>query len=164
MTTQLDPMVTEQVEESSPIEFPAGLIGLEEWRRFTVVAHPESGPLCLLQSLDDTPMALIVADPRQFVADYRLSLSEADLKALQLPADQKQPILDEGHVGVYSILSVQAEPFAATANLLGPVVINWQAGLGRQVVLSNSGYDPRFSITGNLSSEEVNPAAGKENV
>lgn len=163
MTTQLDPIVmSEQVQESSPIEFPAGLIGLEEWRRFIVVAHPESGPLCLLQSLDDAPLALIVTDPRQLMAGYQISLSEADLKALQLPAEQKRPGLDGVNVGIYCILSVQAEPFTATANLLGPVVINWQAGLGRQVILSHSGYDPRFSITGNLLSEELNPVAGKE--
>lgn len=163
MTTQLDPTVmSEQVKESSPIEFPAGLIGLEEWRRFILIAHPDSGPLCLLQSLDDARMSLIVADPRQLVADYQISLAEADIQALQLPAGQKQPVLDGENVSVYCILSVQAEPFTATANLLGPVVINWQAGLGRQVILSNSGYEPRFLITGSLTSEELKPATGKE--
>lgn len=164
MTTQFDPtVIAEQVEESSPIEFPAGLIGLEEWRRFVLVAHPESGPLCLLQSLDDARMSLIVVDPQQLVADYQIALSEADVQALQLPTGQKQPALAGVKVGIYCILSVQAEPFMATANLLGPVVINWQAGLGRQVILSNSGYDPRFAITGNFPSAEVNPATGKEN-
>lgn len=163
MTTQLDPTVmSEQVETSSPIEFPAGLIGLEEWKHFIMVAHPESGPLGLLQSLDDSRMSLIVADPRQLVADYQVTLSEADIQALQLPAGQKQPVLDGEQASVYCILSVQAEPFNVSANLLAPVIINWQTGLGRQVILSNSGYHPRFPIASNLPSDELNPATAKE--
>ncbi|MCL4294692.1 MAG: flagellar assembly protein FliW [Anaerolineae bacterium] len=163
MTTPLESTaMSELFEESKPIEFPAGLIGLNEWKHFVLVTHPDSGPLGLLQSLDDAPMSLIVVDPRQVVSDYQLSLSEADMQALQLPAGYKVPVLDGGQAGVYCILSVQAEPFKVTANLLGPVVINWPAGLGRQVILSNSGYNPRFPIASEPLFEGLNSAPGKE--
>lgn len=163
MTTELDPTVLfEQVEERGPIEFPTGLIGLEEWKRFTLIAHPDSGPLCLLQSLDDSRVSLVVADPRELLPDYLISLAAADIQALQLPADQPEPVLEGSQASVYCILSVQAEPFKVSANLLGPVIINWQAGLGRQVILSNSGYDPRFSLVDQLSPGESNPAPAKE--
>jgi len=163
MTTQLDsPFLSELAEESNPIEFPAGLIGLDEWKRFVLVTHPDSGPLCLLQSLDDAHVSLIMADPRQIVSDYQLSLSEADLRALQFAGGQKTPLFDGVKAGVYCILSVQAEPFNVTVNLLGPVVINWQSGLGRQVILSNSGYDLRFPLVGNLPVEWSNLTTEKE--
>ena len=163
MTLQLDPILsTELAEESKLIEFPAGLIGLDEWKRFVLVTHPDSGPLGLLQSLDDANFSLIVVEPRQIVSNYQLSLSEADLQALQFPMGHKIPLLDGVNASVYCVLSVQADPFNVTANLLGPVVIHWQMGRGRQVILSNSGYDPRFPLVNNLSSELSSPTAGKE--
>jgi flagellar assembly factor FliW len=127
-----------------------------------LVRHPDSEPLCLLQSLDDAPVSLIVVDPRQVVPDYQISLADADIQALQFPAGHKITPKDGANESVYCILSVQAEPFKVTVNLLGPVVINWQAGLGRQVILSNSGYDPRFLLASNLPSEWSNPETGKE--
>jgi flagellar assembly factor FliW len=133
-------------EESSPIEFPSGLVGFEEWKRFVLLAHPESGALRLLQSLDDARVTFIVADPRQITPDYRLSLSEADARALQ--ADEHAAVAPEWPSGLdaYCILSVQEDPFSVTANLLGPLVVNWQAGLGRQVILSESDYDTRYQV------------------
>jgi flagellar assembly factor FliW len=162
MVIQLDPTVkSELLEESKPIEFPAGLIGLDEWKRFVLVRYPDSGPFCLLQSLDDAPVSLIVVDPRQIVPDYQISLAEADIQALQFPAEHKTVLLDSVDESVYCILSVQAEPFNVTANLLGPIVINWQTGLGRQVILSNSGYDPRFPLANNPPSEWSNQRPGR---
>jgi flagellar assembly factor FliW len=163
MTTQLDPnFVPELLEESKPIEFPTGLVGMDEWKRFALVRHPDSGPLCLLQSLDEAHISLIVADPRQVMPSYQVSLSEADIQALQFPAGYKKPQLDGVNDSIYCILSVQAEPLNVTANLLGPFVINWQTGLGRQVILSNSGYDPRFSIATNPPMASLNPNTEKE--
>lgn len=146
MTSQSDLTALLGGQESDPIEFPAGLVGCQEWHRFVLITHPEGGPLGLLQSLDDERVSFIVADPRQIVPGYRLSLSEPDARALQLPAAGTPP----EEVDVYCTLSVpgpeQEEPFRVTANLLGPLVINRRAGLGRQVILSDSDYNPRHEL------------------
>jgi flagellar assembly factor FliW len=156
-------------EESQPVEFPAGLIGLQEWRRFNLISHPAGEPLRLLQALDDPRVSLIVTDPRHLVPGYQLSLSGADAQALEY-SGRIGPITGDAAgdanagLDVYCILSIQAEPFDVTANLLGPLIINWQSGLGRQVVLSDSRYSPRFPVTtaseqaeatGLVTSEEV---------
>ncbi|HMR66220.1 MAG TPA: flagellar assembly protein FliW [Anaerolineae bacterium] len=140
-------------EESQPIDFPLGLIGLEEWRRFSLVSHPAGEPLRLLQALDDPRVSLIVTDPRQLVPGYQLSLSGADVQGLKYSGESGPLAGDVIELDVYCILSIQADPFYVTANLLGPLVINWQSGLGRQIVLSDSRYSPRFLVAS--ASEEV---------
>lgn len=152
MTTEMD-LSGLLGEESRPIEFSAGLIGLEEWHRYVLVAHPAGEPLRLLQALDDSRVSLIVAPPRLLVPDYKISLAKTDLQALQmepLAASQELPATVE----VYSIISAQEEPFSATMNLLGPLVINWQTGRGRQIILSDSNYSPRFPIAAAAAEEK----------
>jgi flagellar assembly factor FliW len=146
MTTEFDltPLLG---EESQPIEFPAGLIGLEEWHRFVLIKHPAGEALRLLQSLEDDRFSLIVVDPKQIDSEYELVLSEADLELLQLSNKPEKTESDETDAGVYCILSVEEDPFNVTANLLGPLVINWRASLGRQVILSESNYTPRHPVT-----------------
>lgn len=130
--------------ESQPIHFPAGLIGFDEWQNFVLVAHTAGGPLRLMQLLDDERVSFIVVDPRHIVSDYYPQLQEEDIEALQIVGDFKAAWSNE--IGVYCILSVHEDPFVVTANLLSPLIINWQAGLGRQVILVNSGYAARHPV------------------
>jgi flagellar assembly factor FliW len=146
-------------QESPPLQFPSGLIGFEEWKRFALITHPQGEPLRLLQSLDDERITFIVADPRQIVSDYRFSLSEADVRSLgshsgplgspgqtSAMAHHPEAMSQPDTMDVYCILSVQEDPFGVTANLLGPLVVNWQTGLGIQVILSESGYAARHPV------------------
>lgn len=148
MMTNSEPALSvELTEEGVVVEFPAGLIGLTEWKRFILMKHPDGGPLCLLQSLEDTRLSFFLADPRQIVPDYQILLSQADLQALQLSDDTiLKDWLETGNLSLHCILSVQEEPFFVTVNLLGPLVINWKAGCGRQIILSNSGYETRYTL------------------
>jgi flagellar assembly factor FliW len=130
--------------ESQPIHFPAGLVGFDEWKNFVLVAHAAGGPLRLMQSLDDERVSFIVVDPRHIVPDYRPRLSPEDNDMLSYAAGFE--IAWQGEVGIYCILSMHEESLSITANLLSPLVVNWQAGIGRQVILSNSGYEARFLV------------------
>lgn len=163
MNMQLDPNIPIG-EDSQPIEFPSGLIGLEEWQRFILISHPAGEPLRLLQALDDSRMSLIVADPRQIITDYQVVLSEADVQALHYAGSAGVLPSSANHMGVYSILSIQDEPFSVTANLIGPLVINWQAKVGRQVILSDSTYDPRYPLVGPSAQSSPDIEQQKESV
>lgn len=133
-------------EESKPIEFSKGLIGLEEWQQFVIITHPAGGPLRLLQSLQDQRMSLILANPYQITPNYKLTLSEADVAALQYAGKPGMVADGAENLDVGCIISVQEEPFSVTANLLGPLVINTQTGLGVQVILAESAYSARHPI------------------
>lgn len=133
-------------DESPPLHFPNGLIGLEDWQEFVLISHPEAGELRLLQSLQDDRMSLILMDPREVDTNYKITLTESDAHTLGYTGDYHQP-MPKG-LDVYCILSVQDDPFFVTLNMLGPIIINWETGRGKQVVQANSNYNPRYPIAG----------------
>ncbi|RMF03597.1 MAG: flagellar assembly protein FliW [Chloroflexi bacterium] len=145
-------------DESQPIEFTSGLVGLEEWRRFIIISHPAGESLRLLQSLDDDRVSFIVANPEQIVPDYRVTLSDADAAAIKFTGGRGPISTDNSDLDLYCILSVQEEPFSVTANLLGPLVINWKTGLGLQAVLTDSNYNPRHPVAGQAAGQSTAPA------
>ena len=142
--------------ESPEIEFPAGLVGFEEWKSFVVVSHQIGGPLQLLQSLDNERVSFLTTDPAEIVVDYAVALTEEDARELKYDAGATvlHPPWPKG-IGVYCVLSVQEEPFGVMANLLGPLVINYHANIGRQIILSESGYPVRYAIVGESFSPDV---------
>lgn len=133
--------------ESPPVDFPDGLIGIDEWKQFLLIRHPAAGSLGLLQSLDDERVSLILADPRQLVPNYEVVLRDRERTLLQY--DEASGVA----LDVYCILSVQEEPLRVTANLLGPLVINWETRRGCQLILADSHYDPRYPVVGGVVSE-----------
>ena len=145
--------MVEQIEQatllgnqSQPIEFPAGLIGMEEWHQYVLVSHPAGGTLRILQSLDDQRISLLMMPAAEIVPDYRLLLSEADAQQLKYEPGAGSIAVTTPAVSIYCILSVQEEPFVVTGNLLGPLVINWESNVGMQVIVSNSNYSPRYPL------------------
>lgn len=150
--------VTALGEKSSPVDFPDGLIGLDEWHKFEVISHPAGGSLRLLQSLENSRVSLILMPPLEIISDYRVVLSEADAKILQYNQGAGPVVPGNPDISVYCILSIQEEPFTVTANMLGPLVINRNSGLGVQVIASDSNYNPRHPlITGKSPETEATP-------
>lgn len=122
-----------------PVTFERGLVGFPEWRHFLVGPAPagEAAGLFMLQCLDPDGPVLLAIDPRRLRPDYQVKLSASDLRALQLESAQDALVL--------CTLTVR-EGGLVTANLLGPLVINPRARLGRQVVIGSSTFSARFRV------------------
>ena len=120
----------------SVFEFPHGLPGFEERRRFVPVQSPRTAPILFLQSLEEpslcfTTLPILVIDPQ-----YRLSIMEQDLEALGFPVDPQPRIGDD--VLCLAVLSIRET--GTTANLLAPVVVNLKNYKAVQAVTPDSGY------------------------
>ena len=120
----------------SVFEFPNGLPGFEERRRFLPVQNPRTAPIVFLQSLDEpslcfTTLPIWVVDPL-----YRLHIMEQDLEVLKFPADHEPRIGSD--ILCLAVLSIRKT--GTTANLLAPVVINLKNYKAVQAVTSDSGY------------------------
>jgi flagellar assembly factor FliW len=124
---------------STSIYFENGLIGCPEWRRFELEQSAETAPAALLRSQDQAGLSFIVADPRQWYADYDARLSADELATIGQP--------EEAGLLPLVILNVHVDPLAVTANLLGPLVINPAAGRGVQVVVTDAPYTAAHPIT-----------------
>src|SRR3989338_3762066 len=78
---------TLEVEPSRIIEFPRGLVGLEQCKRFSLF-HPEGEQpsYFILQSLDDPELAFHIADPSHFGFGHEIILSDEEAADLALSA------------------------------------------------------------------------------
>lgn len=118
------------------IHFPKGLIGLENYRDFSFSALPEQPQFWLLQSLEDEHFGLVITNPFWFLPDYEFQLEEG----------QADRIGDLSKLEVFVTINVAVTPEKITANLMGPIVLNQQTGIGFQVLVSNKKYTTQYKL------------------
>ena len=91
-------------EPGSEVEFPCGLPGFEDRRRFVMVRLPQSDPLIYLQSLEDPGLCFITMPILAVDPEYRLKVSGEDLDRLGLSPARRLPSV------VIEIVAVIPEP------------------------------------------------------
>ena len=128
-----------EVDETRSIEFPEGIMGFPGSTRYVIVEVEES-PYSWLQSLDEPEVAFLSVEPWDFFPDYDLELGVEHQNELGISSPDETAVL--------VLLTVHRDGDAhdaieLTANLLGPVVINSERRLARQVVLDKTPYTTR---------------------
>ena len=126
----------------SVFEFPRGLPGFEERRRFVPVQNPQTAPILFLQSLEEPSLCFVTLPVLVVDPQYRLQLMEPDLEILGWPAD-RQPRIGED-VLCLAVLSFQKS--GTTANLLAPVVVGLNNHKAVQAVAPESDYSHQHAL------------------
>lgn len=121
------------------VRFPEGLLGLEEWKLFSLQQTTEMSPVAVLQCLDEQRISLIVADPHTWFSGYSTEIPQSVLQILEVQKGEDLITL--------AIITVDPDPFAVTANLVAPLLINPSKKIGIQCVLENSPYLARQPLT-----------------
>lgn len=134
--------LTPDSRTSGELFFDHGLPGFASSRRFVLESwgSPE-GPFSLLRGLDDQAEFLVV-NPDVFFPDYVAEIDDETADWLGLNSADDACLL--------VIVSVRDKAEDATANLLGPLVINRSSGRAIQAVLGErwSTRQPLFSDQG----------------
>ena len=125
-----------EYEENSTIDFPNGLPGFEERRRFAALTFADSEPAVFLQSLEDQSLCFVTLPVLAIDRQYRLDVSEEDLALLELEREQQPRIGEE--VACLAVLTLQES--GPTANLLAPIVINLVNLKAVQAIAPESSY------------------------
>jgi len=112
------------IEDTDVLTFVDGLIGMEECRRWVLLADAQNASLGWLQSLDRAEVALAVASPRRFVGDYKARVSRRDIAPLGVQNSHEAQVL----------VIISQVNGSLTLNLKAPLVINLAERLGRQIV------------------------------
>lgn len=125
---------TLEISPERVIEFPAGLPGFEDARRFSLF-HPEGGEprYFILQSLDFPDLAFTVADPGTLGFTYEIELSDEETAAIAM-TDASQVAV------VVMLLKDEAAGTGVRANLNAPLVINLETRKGLQHLFSRLDY------------------------
>lgn len=135
---------------SDVIEFPWGLPGFSDLRRFLALSLPDQSNFIWLQSLDDPKTALPAADPFQIFGDYEPRLPAYATETLGIESPEDFTIL--------CVVVVTKDAEEMTMNLMAPIVVNLKTRRARQVMLENSGYSVRTAIPRKSIEGTVQPA------
>jgi flagellar assembly factor FliW len=138
-----------EVEETSIIQFPKGLLGFENRQKFILIQHPDHEPFAHLQAADDPSLAFIVINPRLFFANYKVQVDRPEVAELM--------VTDLSRVNTWVIVTVPDEIALMSANLQGPLLINRDRNIGKQVVLMRSPYTTRHYLLDEIKKSKTKP-------
>lgn len=123
----------------SVLQFPIGLPGFPEAHEFTTSTWGgEGSPFVLLTCAEPGPLQFVAVPPGIFFPTYQPEIDPQTWDALEL-ADGEAP-------EVLVIVTLGATPEEATANLLGPLVVNARRGIAAQAVLAGRRWHPRTPL------------------
>jgi len=127
------------VDPARVITMVSPFLGFPDSRRFFLRPHSENSPFLWLQSMERPELAFVTIQPSIVLPDYRPEIPAAVRRELELGPETRPDIL--------VILTIPAgRPAEMTANLLGPVVLNVERRLAKQVLLDPNRYDPCWPV------------------
>lgn len=123
------------IAADSVIEFPQGLIGFPEHRRYVMFDH--KAPFAWLHSTEDKDLAFVVIDGSRFAAHFDMPAPfnnrETDLK-------------EDDEYAILIVVTVRSDPKLTTANLKAPLFVNLRNRKGTQIIYDDPKYPTRHSL------------------
>jgi flagellar assembly factor FliW len=137
---------------ANEIILPQGLIGFAAFKRAELLYLPDHLPFLWMKlSNPDTADILhfIVIEPGGIVPGYEPEIFDQDIEQLG--------ITNPAEAMIINIVTLQRQtPVEATANLIGPIVVNRRTRVGRQLVIANySRYSAHHSLVENSQATAV---------
>lgn len=130
-TVQTNPSVEENV-----FEFPAGIYGFPEIKRYIVTSIPGGGDVFKqMIAVDQPELGFTLVQPSAFFADYAPDITDDEFR--ELGAESPEQIV------VMAIVIVPQVFKQATANLKAPLLFNPFNRKARQVILADERYAAR---------------------
>lgn len=121
------------------IEFPRGLFGFEEERKFLLLPFSDAGTLFSLQSVKTPGLAFTLMHPFSLHVGYAPVLQEEELKTL---CSEKSEDL------YYYVMCTVKEPVTeCTVNMKCPLAINPDTRCGMQVILEDDAWEMRHKLS-----------------
>lgn len=123
----------QEVEEAKIIRMPKGMLGFVEEKRFVLLTPQKPGPFLWLQAVDNPDLAFVVVDAKECAPDYGFALNAEEFRSLELVNEQSEVIF-------LLVVTLAPNPCDITVNLQGPIVLNPERMLARQIVLDGASY------------------------
>ena len=127
-----------EFNSESIINFPQGIVGLEDYKSYVIDCIPWAGAFGWMQSTGESDLAFVITDPWMFCPDYEITLTKTDKEIIKYNEDQD--------ISVYVIVLVSKDARSITANLFAPIIINNTEKKGKQLVLEGSDYSMQYDL------------------
>jgi flagellar assembly factor FliW len=117
-----------QVDPGTLFDFPNGMVGFENFKRFKLFHEEGGGTVFWLQSVDDAQVAFPVVAPDTLDVAYEIELSDEDCALLK--------IKDAADVAIVVVVYRGAtENKQVAANTRSPAILNLKTRIGMQKIL-----------------------------
>lgn len=120
------------------IEFPEGILGFANLRKFVLIDTATDEVFAWLQSCERAEIAFPVLEPEFFSSNYKFTLTKSDMEALA--------VKNLDRVKVFCVVTIPENPIDMTANLKAPILINVPERTARQCVLQDNNLAIREPI------------------
>ena len=132
-TAELIEPEIQTVSGENVIEFPDGLLGFEQVKKYVLLSQPKEEPFMWLRMIDNLNKRFLVISPFLVTPDYRPDISNEDVRFLGLTCPEDALV-----VNIVTLRPKQPP----MVNLKGPIVINRNTLIGKQVIPNNANqYD-----------------------
>jgi flagellar assembly factor FliW len=132
-------LVTEPPVRSASLHFAAGIPGFPHLRAFTLARWgSEESPFMTMTADQDADISFVVVSPFLYYPEYEFEIDDGTAERLGLASPDD--------VQVLCIITLHEKPEDATANLLGPIVVNVRNGEACQSVLPHTIYSVKAPL------------------
>ncbi|HCF49668.1 MAG TPA: flagellar assembly protein FliW [Syntrophomonas sp.] len=140
-----------EIESDQIIFFPEGLPAFEEERQFVIIPFAADSPFFYLQSVRKEQLCFILADVFTFFPHYEIEINNRELRRLKIREGGK------GSLNVFALLTIPEIFAETTANLLAPLIINFDQQVGIQYIPQLSRYHTKHPL---FEDSILSPAQG----
>lgn len=125
--------------EENIIKFQDGIPGFEDEKEFIIILNEdEENPFHFLQSVKNPQLSFVITNPFEIFSDYDILLPEIAINKLKIEKQEE--------VAIYSMVVIPEDVMKMTTNLLGPIIVNIDKKLGKQVILDDDRYTTKHFV------------------
>lgn len=133
-----------EISEKQQVQFPKGLLGFADFTEFAIIDSAQP-PFFHLQSLQDPELSFIILSPDVFRPDFTLDIGPEELEDLQWDEDEELLVM--------AIVTIPRDGKPMTANLQGPLVMNRNKRIGKQVIQAGIKWLTRHNILEEMAAQ-----------
>lgn len=130
-----------EIEDEKILDFPAGIMGFEDMKTFTLIydsEKPDKRNVMWLQSIEEPGFAMPVVNPGYVIENYNPTVEDELLKGIGECAQEDMLVL--------TTLTVPSDITKMTANLKAPIIINSITKKGCQIIVENDEYKVKHEV------------------
>jgi len=139
-----------EVREDTVLTFPDGLIGLPG-TQYTLLAQSEKTPFYWLHSCENADVAVPVTPPWLFFTNYEVDIPDDEVDRLG--------IVESNQAEIFCVVRANSDLKNFTINLAGPVIVNSESRVGRQIINGATGYSVRQPLFAEVELTDVETEA-----
>ena len=117
------------------IHFEEGLIGFSEFKDFVLMENDGLAPFRLLQSLEAPQVGFLVLEAAALVTNYYDLVPAREWESLGVTG-KTRPL-------AFVIVVIGSTPESSTGNFQAPLLVNYEKMIGKQIILTDSGFSVR---------------------